>query len=86
MYVESCTFAHLAWQELIKLFDLHDVVTKTIIKDKLHFLKMKDNEIVVKHIHNFRAHLEQLLAPCLAVHDDEAIRTHLDEKSSSKLS
>jgi hypothetical protein len=35
-----------------------DVMTKMYLKDKLHALKMKENDSVTKHIYVFRAHLE----------------------------
>lgn len=73
--IQSCTSAHHTWKELIKLFESHGVVPKMFLKDKLHTLKMKENESIVKHIHNRRAHLEQLLATSSAIHDDEAILT-----------
>ena len=50
-HVQSHTPAHLAWQELLKLSESHDDVTKIYMKDKLHTLKMKENESVAKHIH-----------------------------------
>lgn len=59
-HVQFYTPAHLAWQELINLFESHDDVTKIYTKDKVHTLKMKENESVAKHIQNVRAHLEQL--------------------------
>jgi len=50
-------------------------MTKMYLKDKLYTLKMRENDSVTKHIHTFRAHLEQLLVAGSAVPDDEAILT-----------
>lgn len=61
-HIQSCKTAHLAWQELERLFESQDAVTKMYLKDRLYTLKMRDNDSVTKHIHTFRAHLEQLLA------------------------
>jgi hypothetical protein len=49
---------HDAWTKLIQLFESQDVVTKMYLKDKLHTLKMKENESVMKHMYVFRAILE----------------------------
>ena len=45
------------------------------LKDRLHTLKMRENDSVTKHIHTFRAHLEQLLTAGSIVPDDEAVLT-----------
>ena len=57
------------------MFESQDAVTKMYLKDKLHTLKMKENESVTKHIHVFRSHLEQLSATGCPTQDDEAILT-----------
>jgi len=43
------------------------------LKDKLLNLKMRENTSVVKHIYNFRTHLEQLLVALSKIPDDEAV-------------
>ena len=72
-HIQSCTTSHLAWSRLISIFESQDVVTKMHLKDRLINLKMKDNASIVKHIHHFSAHLEQLSAAGSPVPDDEAI-------------
>jgi hypothetical protein len=57
-HIQSCTTSHLAWSGLISIFESQDIVTKMYLKDRLINLKMQDNTNIVKHIHNFRAHLE----------------------------
>lgn len=74
-HIQSCKTAALAWTELIRLFESQDAVTKMYLKDKLHTLKMRENDSVTKHIHVFRAHLEQLFAAGAAVPNDEAVLT-----------
>jgi len=38
---------------------------------------MKENESIIKHIHNFKSYLQQLLATRLTIQDDEAILTSM---------
>jgi hypothetical protein len=61
-HIQLCPTSHNAWNELIKLFESQDVVTKMYLKNKLHTLKMKENENMMKHIHVFCALIEQLFA------------------------
>ena len=72
-HIQSCKTSHLAWSKLINIFESQDIVTKMHLKEKLLNLKMKENTSVVKHIHNFRAHLEQLQAVRSPIAGDEAI-------------
>ena len=72
-YIQSCKTSHSAWSKLINIFESQDIVTKMHLKEKLLNLKMKENTSVVKHIHNFRAHLEPLLVAGLPIPNDEAI-------------
>ena len=74
-HIQSCKTTAFAWTKLIRLFESQDAVTKMYLKDKLHTLKMRENDSVTKHIHVFRAHLEQLFAAGAAVPDDEAVLT-----------
>jgi len=55
-HIQLCPTSHDAWNDLIKLFESQDVVTKMHLKNKLHTLKMKENENMMKHIHVFCAH------------------------------
>ena len=43
------------------------------LKDRLINFKMQDNTNIVKHIHNFRAHLEQLQVAGSPIPDNEAV-------------
>jgi len=47
--VQSIITSHDAWQELFRMFESQDVVTKMFLKDNLQTLEMKDGEIVIKH-------------------------------------
>jgi hypothetical protein len=42
------------------LFEVHDSATKIYLMELLTTLKMKVNENVKKHVHNFKSLLEQL--------------------------
>jgi hypothetical protein len=59
--VQLKTTSHDVWQELIKMFETQDAVTKMFLRDNLQTLKMREGESVVKHIQSFRSLLEQLL-------------------------
>lgn len=72
-HIQSRQKSFSAWSELISIFESQDIVTKMHLKEKLLTLKMKENISVVKHIHTFRAHLEQLSAAGSTLLDDEAI-------------
>lgn len=72
-HVQSSKTANQAWTILINIFESQDIVTRMHMKDKLLNLKMKENSSVVKHIHNFKAHLEQLLATGSTLEDSEAV-------------
>ena len=74
-HVQSCSTVHQAWITLTSVFESQDVITKMHLKDKLHTLKMKENESIIKHIHKFKSCLEQLLAAGITIQDDEAIIT-----------
>jgi hypothetical protein len=50
-------------------------MTKMYLKHKIDTLKTKESDSVTKHIHIFKAHLEQLLAIGSIVPNDEAILT-----------
>jgi hypothetical protein len=56
-----------------KIFESQNPMTKMYQKDKLHTLKMKENDSVTKHIHIFRCHLEQLLVASTIIVDDEVV-------------
>ncbi len=58
--VQSIITSHDAWQELFKMFESQDVVTKLFLKDDLQTLEMKDGEIVIKYFQFVWSSLEQL--------------------------
>jgi len=72
-HIQSYKTSNEAWKELKNVFESQDAITKMYLKDKLHTLKMKENESVTKHIHVFRSHLEQLSTTRCLTQDDEAI-------------
>ena len=74
-HIQSYKTSNEAWKELKSVFESQDAITKMYLKDKLHTLKMKENESVTKHIHVFRSHMEQLLVAGCPTQDDEAILT-----------
>ena len=43
------------------------------LKDKCHTLKIKENDSVTKHIHVFRARLEQLFAAGVTIPYNEVV-------------
>ena len=72
-HIQSCSNANQAWQELSRIFESQDAVTKMHLKDKLHTLKMKESDDVTKHVHLFRSYLENLAAAGCPIADEEAI-------------
>jgi len=42
------------------IFEYQDGVTKMFLKNNIQTLKMKEGEIIAKHIHTFRSKWEQL--------------------------
>ncbi len=56
--VQSIITSHDAWQELFRMFESQDVVTKMFLKDNLQTLEMKEGEIVIKHFQSFLSWLE----------------------------
>lgn len=62
-----------AWEELIRLFEAHDSVTRMYLKERLTTLKMKENESMIKHIHTFRSLLDQLLAAGSPMSDEDSV-------------
>jgi hypothetical protein len=42
-----------AWSELTKVFESQNLVMKMQLKNKLHTLKMRENENIMKHIYVF---------------------------------
>lgn len=53
--------SHHAWTELTKLFESQNVVMKMHLKNKVHTLKMRENENITKHIRVFCALIKQLM-------------------------
>jgi hypothetical protein len=59
---------------LDEIFESKDVATKMFFKYKLHIIKMIENDNVIKHIHTFKALLEQLsITRSLATNDETII-------------
>jgi len=85
-HIQSSKTANQAWTTLINIFESQDIVTRMHMKDKLLNLKMKENSSAVKHIHNFKAHLEQLLTTGSTLEDSEAVIILMRTESSSRLS
>jgi hypothetical protein len=50
--------SHHAWSDVTKLFEPQNVVMKMHLKNKLHTLKMRENENITKYIHMFCALIE----------------------------
>jgi len=72
-HLQSCSTAHQAWTVWTSVFESQDVITKIHLKDMLYNFKMKENESIIKHTHNFKSCLQQILATGLTIQDDEAI-------------
>ena len=72
-HIQSYSYANQTWQELSRIFESQDAVTKMHLKDKLHTLKMKESDSVTKHVHLFRSYLENLAATGCPIADEEAI-------------
>ena len=72
-HIQSKLTSNEAWQELIRIFESHDVVTKMYLKDNIYNLKMKEGENMVRHIHTFRSMCEQLAATDTTLSDEDAV-------------
>lgn len=72
-HVQLCPTSLDAWNELIKLFESQDVVTKMYLKNELHTLKMKENENMTKHT-------EQLSTIGSLLLNDEDVNTQYASK------
>ncbi len=53
------------------LFEVHDLVTKIYLMELLTTLKIKVNENVTKHVHNFKSLLKQLFIAKNPMKDEE---------------
>lgn len=72
-YIQSYKTFHLVRSKLINIFESQDIVIKMHLKDKLFNFKMEKTQNVLKQVHNFRAHLEQLLVVSSTILDDEVV-------------
>ncbi len=68
--MQSKVLGHEAWLELNRLFESLDAL---FLNYKMQTLKNEEGDNVTKHIHNFKSLLEELIAACARVLDDEAI-------------
>ncbi len=57
-HISYCNISKEAWDKLLCLFEVHDLMTKMYLMKQLTMLKMKENENVTKHVHNFRSLLK----------------------------
>ncbi len=57
-HINSCKTSNEAWDDLLCLFEIHDLVIKKYLMEWLTTLKMKEN--VTKHVHNFKSFFKQL--------------------------
>jgi hypothetical protein len=54
-HISSCNTYKETWDEVFNLFEVHDSMTKMYLMEWLTVLKMKENETVIKHVHNFKS-------------------------------
>ncbi len=54
-----------------RLFEVHDSMTKIYLMELLTTLKVKVNENVTKHVHNFKSLLKQLFITKNPMKDEE---------------
>lgn len=62
-----------AWEELCRLYEAQDSVTKMYLKEQLTTLKMNEQESVTKPIHTFRSLLDQLSVAGALLNDGDAV-------------
>lgn len=72
-HIQRCETSKTAWDELLRLFQSQDPITKMYIMDTISSIKMKEGEQLMKHIQKFRTLLEQLNALGAPMGDEEAI-------------
>ncbi len=54
-HISSCNTSKETWDEVFNLFEVHDSMTKMYLMEQLTKLKMKENETMTKHVHNFKS-------------------------------
>jgi hypothetical protein len=59
-HISSCNTSKETWDEVFNFFEVHDLMTKMYLMERLTTLKMKENEIMMKHVHNFKSFLNEL--------------------------
>ena len=82
-HITSSTTSKEAWDELSRLFESQDSVTKMYLKEQLTILKMKDNDSMIKHIHTFRSLLDQLSAAGSPMSNEDAVLALMRSMPSS---
>jgi hypothetical protein len=56
-----CNTSKETWDEVFNLFEVHDSTTKMYLMERLTTLKMKENETMTKHVHNFKSFLNDCM-------------------------
>ncbi len=54
-HISSCNTFKETWDEVFNLFEVHDLITKIYLMERLTTLKTKENETMMKHVHNFKS-------------------------------
>jgi hypothetical protein len=71
--ITSKATSNESWDELCRLYEAQDFVTKMYLKERPTTLKMKENESVTKHIHTFRSLLNQLFVASAPLSDKDSV-------------
>ena len=61
------------WDELCRLYEAHDSITKMYLQEQLFTLKMKSDDNMTKHLHAFRALLDQLSTTGSPMSDEDSV-------------
>ena len=71
--ITTKTSSKAAWDELCRLYEAHDSITKMYLREQLFTLKMKSNDNMTKHLHAFRALLDQLSTTGSPMSDEDSV-------------
>ena len=82
-HITSLSTSKDAWDELCRLFESHDSVTKMYLLEQLTISKMKDNDSMIKHLHTFRTLLDQLSAAGSPMSDEDNVLALMRSMPSS---
>jgi hypothetical protein len=82
-HISYCNISKEAWDNLGCLFEVHDLVTKMYLMKQLTMLKMKENENVTKHVHNFKSLLKQLSIVGNPMKEEDVVLTLMQNMSPS---